>query len=439
MKNKLTGWKDIFRFTLIQTLKSKAFIVSFVILVVLALAASPVINMINKEGENSSYTINKLYVSDETGIFDTKKASDVLAEEGWSTTVKAVPVLAEDSEEYTDLILQLAENEKESALLLIRCAEGGPVSLYLEYPESGKIENKEAKAFTQVLSGYFERARFAAQGITDSQQELLAAEVITNVLQTNADGDVEAADTSISSFEYWFLYALLFIIMMICMMSGSQVATAIVTEKSSKVVEYLLTSVRPLAIIVGKVLAMLCVVLTEVGGLLVAFVISNQLSGQQNGENMLAKLVSPEVLSALNPLNIIICFVFIGLGLVFYATLAGLAGATVSRMEEAGEGLILFSFSVLVGVYVGMGAAGSLLGSGDNAFALFAMLFPLSSPFLMPGAVLIGKAELWVVAAAFAILLVLLILLFAFVARVYEALIVYNGNRVGIRQLFKMR
>ncbi len=439
MKNKLTGWKDIFRFTLIQTLKSKAFIVSFVILIVLALAASPVINMINKEGENSSYTINKLYVSDETGIFDTKKTSDVLAEEGWSTTVKAVPVLAEDSEEYTDQILQLAENEKESALLLIRCAEGGPVSLYLEYPESGKIENKEAKAFTQVLSGYFERARFAAQGITDSQQELLAAEVITNVLQTNADGDVEAADTSISSFEYWFLYALLFIIMMICMMSGSQVATAIVTEKSSKVVEYLLTSVRPLAIIVGKVLAMLCVVLTEVGGLLVAFVISNQLSGQQNGENMLAKLVSPEVLSALNPLNIIICFVFIGLGLVFYATLAGLAGATVSRMEEAGEGLILFSFSVLVGVYVGMGAAGSLLGSGDNAFALFAMLFPLSSPFLMPGAVLIGKAELWVVAAAFAILLVLLILLFAFVARVYEALIVYNGNRVGIRQLFKMR
>ncbi len=439
MKNKLTGWKDIFRFTLIQTLKSKAFIVSFVILIVLALAASPVINMINKEGKNNSYTINKLYVSDETGIFDTKKAGDVLTEEGWSTTVKAVPVLAEDSEEYTDLILQLAENEKESALLLIRCAEGGPVSLYLEYPESGKIENKEAKAFTQVLSGYFERARFAAQGITDSQQELLAAEVITNVLQTNADGDVEAADTSISSFEYWFLYALLFIIMMICMMSGSQVATAIVTEKSSKVVEYLLTSVRPLAIIVGKVLAMLCVVLTEVGGLLVAFVISNQLSGQQNGENMLAKLVSPEVLSALNPLNIIICFVFIGLGLVFYATLAGLAGATVSRMEEAGEGLILFSFSVLVGVYVGMGAAGSLLGSGDNAFALFAMLFPLSSPFLMPGAVLIGKAELWVVAAAFAILLVLLILLFAFVARVYEALIVYNGNRVGIRQLFKMR
>ena len=167
--------------------------------------------------------------------------------------------------------------------------------------------------------------------------------------------------------------------------------------------------------------------------------IDNRLSGQGQEENMLAKLVSPEVLGALNPLNIVICLVFVGLGLVFYATLAGLAGATVSRMEEAGEGLVLFTVSMLVGVYIGIGAAGSLLGTGDNAFALFAMLFPLSSPFLMPGAILIGKAELWIILVAFVILLALLILLFAFVARVYEALIVYNGSRVGIRQLFKMK
>ncbi len=73
MKNKLTGWKDIFRFTLIQTLKSKAFIVSFVILIVLALAASPVINMINKEGENNSYTINKLYVSEQVYLIQKRQ------------------------------------------------------------------------------------------------------------------------------------------------------------------------------------------------------------------------------------------------------------------------------------------------------------------------------------------------------------------------------
>ena len=99
----------------------------------------------------------------------------------------------------------------------------------------------------------------------------------------------------------------------------------------------------------------------------------------------------------------------------------------------------MFTLALLIGVYVGIGAAGSLLGAGDNPFAIFAMLFPLSSPFLMPGAILIGKAEIWIIAASFVLLTLLVLVLFAFVARVYEALIVYNGNRVKLKQLFKMK
>ena len=77
------------------------------------------------------------------------------------------------------------------------------------------------------------------------------------------------------------MYALVFIGMMICMMTGSQVATSVVVEKSSKVVEYLLTTIKPLAIIVGKVLAMLCVVVTEIVGLIVVFAVSNAITGQK--------------------------------------------------------------------------------------------------------------------------------------------------------------
>jgi len=47
MKSKLSGWKDVFLFTLGQTLKSKAFRISFVIMILLALGASPVISMIS--------------------------------------------------------------------------------------------------------------------------------------------------------------------------------------------------------------------------------------------------------------------------------------------------------------------------------------------------------------------------------------------------------
>lgn len=439
MKNKLSGWKDVFSFTLGQTLKSKAFIASFIIMAVLALAASPVMSMLSSASEeNDEYTITKIYVYDETGIFDADITRTMLSAEGWKVEISASGA-AKDSQGYEELAAAVDETET-SAVLLFVTREEWSVEMLLEYSGNGDASGTEISAFEEVLYTAFEESRYNSLGIDASQREILSAEVVTNIAHADSEGNIELdEDTSISDFEYWFVYALLFIGMMICMMVGSQVANAIIVEKSSKVVEYLLTSIKPLAIIVGKVLAMLCVVMTEIVGLIVVFAVSNAVTGQKTGENVLAQLISPEVLGALNPLNIILGLLFIALGMIFYATLAGLAGATVSRMEEAGEGLVMFTVSMLAGVYIGIAAAGSLLGAGDNPFAIFAMLFPLSSPFLMPGAILIGKAQAWIIVAAFALILVLIVLLFAFVARVYEALIVYNGNRIGLKQLFKMR
>lgn len=439
MKNKLSGWKDVFLFTLAQTLKSKAFVASFIIMMLLALVASPVMNMMSAaDGENANYTITKMYVYDETGYFNADTVRAMLKTGGWTVQVD-MGGTPQEGEAYEKLCAHVDESET-SAVLLFVTAKEGPVELFLEYSRNGEIKKTELTAFEQVLFAAFEECRYDALKVDAAQRELLSAQVSTSVLRADMDGNVVSeGDTSISGFEYWFLYGLLFIGMMICMMVGSQVATSVIVEKSSKVVEYLLTSVKPLAIIVGKVLAMLCVVMTEMVGLIVVFAASNAITGQKTGENVLAKLISPEVLGKLNPVNIALGLIFIALGMIFYATLAGLAGATVSRMEEAGEGLVMFTISVLVGVYVGIGAAGSLLGAGDNPFAVFAMLFPLSSPFLMPGAIVIGKAPVWIIVVSFVLLVALIALLFWFVARVYEALIVHNGNRIGIKQLLKMR
>ena len=417
MKNKLSGWKDVFSFTLTQTLKSKPFIVSFVIMMVLALVASPVMSMISDvDSGNENYTITKMYVYDETGYFNEDTVVPMLKDGGWE--VQVAQGVAPLDKEYEELCARVDKLETSAVILSITAKEGS-VEAFLEYSGSGKIKRAELTAFEQVLSEALEECRYNVLGVDKEQRELLSAQIVTNVSHSDINGNViENEDTSISSFEYYFLYALVFIGMMICMMTGSQVATSVVVEKSSKVVEYLLTTIKPLAIIVGKVLAMLCVVVTEI---------------------MLANLISPEVLGMLSPLNIALGLVFITLGMVFYATLAGLAGATVSRMEEMGEGLLIFTITMLVGLYIGVGAASSLLGAGDNPFAMFAMLFPLSSPFLMPGAIVIGKAPLWITVVSLLLLVGLVALLFWFVARVYEVLIVHNGNRIKLKQLFKMR
>lgn len=438
MKSKLSGWKDVFSFTLGQTLKSKAFRISFVIMILLALVASPIMSMISSsEEENNNFTITKMYVNDETGYFNVNQVLSMLSAGGWEVQIDMGG--ASSGAVYEELCARIDERENNAVLLSIT-AEQGPVEMFLEYSKNGDIGKTELAAFEEVLNNAITECRFQALGIEDDQRDLLSAKVITSVVKVGENGEfITDEDTSISGFEYGFLYALLFICMMICMMTGSQVATSIVEEKSSKVVEYLLTSIRPLSIIVGKVLAMLCVVMTEMVGMILVFVVSNSITGQKTGQNVLENVISPEILGQLNPFNIILGLVFIALGMVFYATLAGLAGATVSRMEEIGEGLVMFTVTMLVGLYIGIGAASSLLGAGDNPFAVFAMLFPLSSPFLIPGAVVIGRAPSWVIVVAFILLVGLVSLLFWFVARVYEALIVYNGNRIGIKQLLKMK
>ena len=124
--------------------------------------------------------------------------------------------------------------------------------------------------------------------------------------------------------------------------------------------------------------------------------------------------------------------------MVLYATLAGLCGATASRLEETSESLTLITMTSLIGFYIGFGAAGTLMASGDNPFVTFALIFPISSAFLLPAALLIGKADLWIALIAIAVLLLSIVLMFKFVAKVYESLILHNGARLKYKEVLAM-
>ena len=244
-------------------------------------------------------------------------------------------------------------------------------------------------------------------------------------------------DTSISYNEYWFVYGVLFIILMLNIFASTQIATSIVTEKSTRVVEYLLTSVKPLALMVGKILAMLVAVLIQMISVFIVVTISNKVfSG--NGQNPLAEYLPSDMFQNLNFINIILCILVIALGLIFYGALAGVTGATVSKLDEINEGLTVFTLINLVGVYIGLGASGALMGSGVNTFVIFSFLFPLSAPFILPGSILVGRASLPLAAGAIALQILFIILLFLFVARVYETLILHSGNKIKLKELIKL-
>ena len=225
--------------------------------------------------------------------------------------------------------------------------------------------------------------------------------------------------------------------MMVNIMASTQIATSIVTEKSSRVIEFLLISIKPLALMIGKILAMLTAVLVQVVSLIIVVFLSNKLSSAFSSGNSgagLSQLLPADIFNNLNPINILFCLLVVVLGMTFYAALAGLTGATVSRLEEMNEGLTLFTFVNMAGAYIGI-AANVLTGPGVNGYVILNVI-PLSSPFLLPcNSDRKGRP---LIAGAVVLQLIFIMLLFRFVARVYEAVILHNGSRIKFNELFKL-
>ncbi len=436
-KSNLAGWKDVFSFTLVQTLKSKAFLISYIILITLSLLSMPLINKIFNSGNedvNAPSPIKKVYVYNSTSLQDID-FSKLLTEK------KMNHILFETAPEEYDALSKEVEKETSSVILTIT-EDANMFSLHFLKASKGPVKDTHIQALGDALAKQFQLLRINALGITEEQNAMLNAKIETSISAADVNGEVILKeDTSISMAEYWFIYGILFFVLMANMSSSTQIASSIVTEKSTRVVEYLLITVKPLALMVGKIIAMLFATLFQMISMVIALFVSNRIISAitpGNSSNMLEQLLPKDIFQNINILNILLCFILVMLGMIFYATLAGLAGATVSRIEELNEGLTLFTITNLVGVYIGLGASGTLVGAGINPFVVFAFLFPLSSPFILPGAILIGKATLPLIGIAIVLELVFILLLFRFVAKVYETLILHNGNTIKIKELIRL-
>jgi ABC-type Na+ efflux pump, permease component len=435
-KNDLTGWRDVLSFTFVQTFKSKAFIISYLIMLILAVVSIPIFTVMTsdvKTGTDSATPITKIYVENKTA-FKNIDLSGVKDDSNLSAIT--FQNMTEDFDKVAD---RIQASEPTSVILSIS-EKNGTYALDFTKSSKGPVKDTSMMQLCDAVSKQFNTFKLTELGASPEQAALIQSEVTTKVSMADVNGEtIVKQDTSISNTEYWFIYGILFIILMVNIMASTQIASSIVTEKSTRVIEYLLTSVRPLALMVGKTIAMLSAVIIQMGSIVLAVIVSNKLSSaflSGNGKDVLSSKIPSNIFDNLNFFNIIICFVLIILGMVFYATLASLAGATVSKIEELKEGLQIFTIINAAGAYIGLAAANILMGMGNNSFVTFAYLFPLSSPFILPGALLAGKASALLIVAAILLQIVTIVLLFRFVAKVFETLILHNGNTIKLKELF---
>lgn len=434
-KDSIRGWRDVFRFTLIQMVKSKAYLVTMAIMVIMAMVSMPIMNLVMADGiadGSEQSAIEKLYLYNMTPYRKLDLQSEL------SKAYEHI-VIEETNESMEQLQERILGEETNAIALILMEDEQYCYIQFLRSPD-GDVTTYELSLLGESVQNAYTKAKVQTLGLTKEEMTFFEISVIASSSIVDTEDAIVLEDTSISDVEYWFVYGMMFAVLMVCVMGSSQVAGSIVQEKSSRIVEYLLTSIRPLALIVGKVLAMLTAVLAQMIVLILSAFISSKIGEtiSGTGTNIITQYMTPEMLSSLNFGNIVLGLIVAGFGMILYATLAGLCGATASRMEDASESQMLLTFTSLIGFYIGMGASTTLMTSGDNAFVTFALIFPISSAFLLPAALLIGKANVITAVIAIIVLLISIVLMFQFVAKVYEALILHNGSRIKMKEVIAM-
>ena len=460
MKNKFTGLMNVFRFAYIQSVKTKTFAVTMSILCGIALLALPVITAISRAGKDEVdkdkvELIGKVYVCDQ--VFDGKLAEkivDIIAE---SVEYSEKECIVISTDEY-DAIYDEVKASKDGDILLdikynnnLTDLEYG-FSYVVYYGENVEKLDEASDDFSLYIDGIHQQALAKVLAPTEESANLLSYTFTSETVMLafdgeDSEGEVVEEEPVLDMLEYWVSYAFLMVSIFSISILGSKVSEQIVTEKSSKVIEYIMTSIRPMALITGKVLASLCILFTMIAGVFTSFVgsifINGMLFKEADGSMALPgfvkMLIEQNAFEGLSIVNVVSsAFVFF-LGFLMYGFLAGIAGATVSKVEEMAEGLKIFTFAMIIGAYVVIAYMTSAsAGAGWGGFTNFVYLFPLCSPFIVPASLLLGKMSVGIGLLSVAILVVTIILLMIFVSGVFEYLIYYNGSPLKLKELIRI-
>jgi ABC-2 type transport system permease protein len=204
--------------------------------------------------------------------------------------------------------------------------------------------------------------------------------------------------------------------------TGQSVAQGVVEEKSSRVVELLLATVRPWQLMAGKVLGIGLVGLLQVAVVGVAGVTAGQLTGSLD----LSLSVTTGVVAWL--------IVWFGLGFTLYSLVFAGFGALVSRQEDVGGVTTPVTMFLVVGYVVGISVLPSAPG---NPVVAVMSLLPTFSPTLMPMRLAMGPVPAWQIALSLVLALATVPLLVLLAGRLYRNGVVRTGARLKFREAIR--
>ena len=400
--------KDLFivtKFTMKDMLQRKSFIITtiiFLIMIVVGFNIPNFMKMLNKDSD-----VNKIEIIDSGNVFEGTLESLKDLDTGYE-----IQILNEDYEKIKEKI----ENEEiDSAIIVEKQDENIKIKYIVK---SATMMSVVPENIISTLNTLYTNIQINKLGLTEEQLKSITPNFEFALEQTDeeASGNVYAM---------MLLSLVLFYAIYFC---AYQVSSSITTEKTSKIIETLVTSTSPKTIVLGKTLGIGIVGLLQMI-LLVGTALISAKTFLEPG--ILDSIID---VSKITPYLGIITIIYFIFGYFEYALLYALTGSTVSKPEDIQSANGPVAILAVIGFYLSY----FTMMNPASELNVFASMFPISSPFCMPFRIMMGLAKPTDVIISIVILLITGIIIAKIAIKIYSNAILNYGTKMSFNDIVKM-
>ena len=299
------------------------------------------------------------------------------------------------------------------------------------------------RGFERDIERQIRDKKLTLAGLTEDQLDQLKTEVSITSFNITESGDEKKSDASST---FWISYVMGFLIYIFLFAYGSQVMQGVIEEKSSKIVEVIVSTVRPFQMMVGKVVGVASVGIVQliIWILLmgVFWTVSISLFGIDPGQtqgaaNQMTEAQSNEffaVMTQANWLQIIPLFFFYFLGgYLLYGALFAAVGSAVDTPADAQQFMMPIMLPIIISL---MGLFMFVFEEPDGGPSFWLSIIPFTSPIVMMGRIGFGVPA-WEIALSMILLVGGFIFTLWLAGRIYRIGILMHGTKVNYKVLAK--
>ena len=257
----------------------------------------------------------------------------------------------------------------------------------------------------------------------------MSAEDAAGVMSIQIDGEVESLGKDQMQ-NFFYTYIMIFALYMVILLYGQMVAMSVATEKSSRAMELLITSAKPINMMFGKVLAACIAGLIQLVAIFGSALVFYNVNKSYWGDNGII-----DSIFNIPPDLFVYMLVFFLLGFLIYAFLYGAISSTVSKLEDINTAVQPVTFLFVIGFMVVIFSMTS--GSVNNALMTVCSYIPFTSPMAMFARIAMSTVPWYEIAISIGILVASTFGIGILSAKIYRVGVLMYGTSPKIGNIIK--